>query len=226
MDNGAGSFAKLPHPNAGPSQYATTSELRDIFNIPVPRVLAWSCDAANNSVQAEYVLEERVPGVRLGAIWHHLPWEKKLAIVDQVADFDGSLSAIRFKTHSCIYFKDDLQRFTGRSDDIQLIPDQQLSDSEQYARGPLTKAELWASGREQLDINRGPWQNPQEYTRGLGANEVSWIKNHAKPRMNYYRSLHQPELPEDALKLLAQYDQIAPFLVPSTDNESAAASTL
>jgi hypothetical protein len=119
-------------------------------------VLAWSCDAANNSVQAEYILEERVPGVRLGAIWHHLIWEKKLAIVNQVADFDGSLSAMRFNTHGCIYFKEDLQRLTGNFETVQISSDQQRSTLEQYAMGPLTKSELWISGREQLDIDRGP----------------------------------------------------------------------
>lgn len=119
-------------------------------------MLAWSCDAANNSVQAEYIIEEKVPGVRLGALWHHFTWENKLAVIDQVANFDGSLSAIRFKTHGCIYFKKDLQRLTGISNDIQLSSDQQHSTLEQYAMGPSTKAELWVSGREQLDIDRGP----------------------------------------------------------------------
>lgn len=44
--------------------------------------------------------------------------------------------------------------------------------------------------------------------------------------MNYYRSPKHPELPEDALELLAKYEQVAPFLVPSRNNESAAANTL
>jgi hypothetical protein len=119
-------------------------------------VLAWSCDAANNSVQAEYVLEEKVPGVQLGTVWHHLAWKTKLAIVNQVADYDGSLCATRFKMHGYIYFKEDLQRLTGNSNAIQLSSDQQHSSFEQYAMGPLTKAELWVSGREQLAVDRGP----------------------------------------------------------------------
>ncbi|KAF1833917.1 hypothetical protein BDW02DRAFT_648020 [Decorospora gaudefroyi] len=160
--------------------------------------------------------------MRLGAVWHHLAWEKKLAIVDQVAGFDGALSAIRFKTHGCIYFKEDLQRLTGISDPIGLITsDQQHSTLEQYSMGPLTKAELWVSGRDQLDIDRGPWQNPEAYARALGANEVSWIRKHAKRRMNHYLSSKHPELPDDALELLAKYDQVASFLVPSTNHESA-----
>ncbi|KAE8373283.1 hypothetical protein BDV26DRAFT_297062 [Aspergillus bertholletiae] len=68
MDNGAEIFAKLPNPNAGPTGYVTASEaathqlLRDVFNIPVPRVLAWSFDAANNPVEAEYIVTEKAPG--------------------------------------------------------------------------------------------------------------------------------------------------------------------
>lgn len=107
-------------------------------------------------MQAEYILEEKVPGVRLGAVWHSLPWGAKLAIVNQVADFDATLSAASFKTHGCIYFKKDLQRLTGYAAAIQVRLDQKETTLEQYAIGPSTKAELWISGREQLDVDRGP----------------------------------------------------------------------
>lgn len=94
--------------------------------------------------------------MRLGGIWYNLPWATKLAIIDQVTQFDGSLSAVKFKTHGCIYFKEDLQRVTGSSEAIQLNLVQQDLTLERYAIGPLTKAELWNSSREQLDIDRGP----------------------------------------------------------------------
>ncbi|KAH8727686.1 phosphotransferase enzyme family protein [Phaeosphaeriaceae sp. PMI808] len=232
MDNGARVFAKLPNPNAGPAYYTTASEvatrhmLRDIFSIPVPRVLAWSCDAVNNSVQAEYILEEKVSGVRLGAVWHNLPWAKKLAIVDQTVQFDTSLSAVKFEKHGCIYFKEDLQRLTGNSEAIQVNFSQQDSTLEQYAMGPLTKAELWYNAQEPLDIDRGPWNSSQAYARALGANEASWIRNNAKPRTNYYRSLKDPELPEDAIELLAKYEKVAPLLVQASNDESAATGIL
>jgi hypothetical protein len=44
--------------------------------------------------------------------------------------------------------------------------------------------------------------------------------------MNYYRSPKPLELPEDALELLAKYDQVASVLVPSTNDESTATNTL
>lgn len=71
-----------------------------------------------------------------------------------------------------------------------------------------------------------PGNSPQAYARALGANEVAWIKKNAKPRINYFRSLKDPELPEDALELLAMYKQIAPFLVPAPSDKSAATNVL
>ncbi|OKL64217.1 hypothetical protein UA08_01028 [Talaromyces atroroseus] len=71
-DNGTEVFTKLPNPNAGPPKYTPASEvatrklLREVFNIPVPRVFAWSANAASNPVEVEYIIEERAPGVRLG----------------------------------------------------------------------------------------------------------------------------------------------------------------
>ncbi|KAI9703538.1 MAG: hypothetical protein M1820_005842 [Bogoriella megaspora] len=162
MDNGMEIVAKLPNPNAGPARYTTASEvatrkmLRDVFSIPVPRVLLWSCDAKGNPVQAEYILEEKAQGVCLGTLWSTLPWKTKLAIVEQVATFDYSLTTVQFKTHRCIYFKEALQRLSGNADAVQFATDQQSLNLDQYAIGPLTKAELWANGREQMNLDRGP----------------------------------------------------------------------
>lgn len=57
----------------------------------------------------------------------------------------------------------------------------------------------------------------------MGLNELAWVKSHATPRMNYYRSLSEPELPEDAISLLDRYVEISPYLVPQKNSESSAA---
>jgi hypothetical protein len=44
--------------------------------------------------------------------------------------------------------------------------------------------------------------------------------------MNYYRSSKDPELPEDAIELLARYEQVAPFLAPTTNDEVGATNVL
>jgi hypothetical protein len=75
-----------------------------------------------------------------------MPWETKFTIVDQVIDFDSSLSSVSFKTHGCIYFKEDLQRLGGVSETIQLSSGQDYPDLGRYVMGPLTKGEFWISG--------------------------------------------------------------------------------
>jgi hypothetical protein len=107
-------------------------------------------------VQAEYILEEKAPGIRLGTLWPNLAWKTKLAIVEQVVDLDRLLSGVQFETLGCIYFKDDLQRLTGSSLALKFTADRQDLDLDDYAMGPLTRAELWAGGREQMDLDRGP----------------------------------------------------------------------
>jgi hypothetical protein len=92
----------------------------------------------------------------LGSLWRALPWETKLAIVDQVAEYDKALTAMEFNAHGCIYFKNDLQRLTGRTEVTGLYSQQRDSNFNDYAIGPLTKAELWVSGRANLQMDRGP----------------------------------------------------------------------
>ncbi|KAH7347080.1 hypothetical protein BKA66DRAFT_310497 [Pyrenochaeta sp. MPI-SDFR-AT-0127] len=231
MDNGMEVVAKLPNPNAGPARYTTASEvatrtmLRDIFSVPVPRVLSWSSDAANSPVQAEYILEEKAQGVRLGALWLNLPWRTKLSIVEQVVDIDSSLTALQFESHGSIYFKEDLQRLSGNAETVKFTTDQPGLNLDPYAMGPLTKAELWVSGREQMNLDRGPWKDTKAYVQDLGANETAWIQRYAKPRMNYFSSLENPEQPSHALDLLAKYQRLAPFLTRPA-NISATANVL
>ncbi|OJJ37932.1 hypothetical protein ASPWEDRAFT_39644 [Aspergillus wentii DTO 134E9] len=226
MDNGMEVFAKLPNPNAGPARYTTASEvatrdlLRDVYKIPVPRVLAWSSDP-RNPVEAEYIIEEKAPGVRLGSVWHQWPRETKLKLIMQIADIENTLTNISFPRHGSIYFKDDLRELVGHAEHIDM--DNSSEDLQHFSIGPLTSAELWNGGRGDMKLDRGPWQNAVEYTQALGRNEISWIEKHAKPRMNYHRSSQSPENPGDGLALLKQYMDVAPYLVPT---DKAASSNI
>ncbi|PGH13105.1 hypothetical protein AJ80_06477 [Polytolypa hystricis UAMH7299] len=63
MNDGAVAIARMPHPNAGPSQYTTASEVatmefaRPVLDIPVPKVLAWSA-TSDNAIGSEYIIME------------------------------------------------------------------------------------------------------------------------------------------------------------------------
>lgn len=69
-------------------------------------------------------------------------------------------------------------------------------------------------------------RDPSEYTQALGRNEMAWIKSCASPRMNYYRSSQEQEIPNDGLALLSQYMDVASHLVPPSDDEAAVSNVL
>ncbi|OOO13798.1 aminoglycoside phosphotransferase [Aspergillus oryzae] len=231
MDHGVEVFAKLPNPSAGPARYTTASEvatydmLREVFKVPVSRIFAWPADATNNPVGAEYIIQEKVHGVRLGSLWNQWRRKAKLDLIKQVVDMEIKLTTMAFPWHSCIYYKNDLLSLTG--DAKALTVDSVAPEAlEHFAIGPLTSAELWTGVRKDMRLDRGPWLNPIQYTHALGKNEIAWIKSHAKSRMNYYRSMEDQEHPEDGLALLTQYMDAASYLIPSSDDEAASSNVL
>ncbi|KAJ5941369.1 phosphotransferase enzyme family protein [Penicillium verrucosum] len=231
MNNGSEVFAKLPNPNAGPAHFTVASEvatrelLRHVFDVPVPRILSWSCNSANNLVGAEYIIEERAPGVRLGSVWNQWPRDLKLQLITQVVDLENKLTSITFDEHGCIYFKKDLRSLVGKAEDIHShsVDDDALKD---FCIGPLTTNELWNGTRRNMKLDRGPWKHPCEYTRAMGLNEMAWIKSHARPRMNYYRSNQNREPPADGVTLLEKYVDVSPYLIPDPNDKTSASNVL
>ncbi|EFE31294.1 uncharacterized protein ARB_01916 [Trichophyton benhamiae CBS 112371] len=222
LDTGDEVFAKLPNPNAGPSRYLTASEvatrefLRDIANFPVPRVLAWSADPAN-PVGAEYIIEQKASGIRLGRVWHEWLRKSKLHIIEQIVKLENTLTSFKFSKHGCLYFRADLpDPFRGEDGGLLLGSDSTVGPGvlDRYVIGPLTGAELWRAEREKMELNRGPWQRAEDYARAMGENEIAWINRHASPRINAYISLKDPELPDHALNLLTKYLDAILYLIP------------
>lgn len=124
----------------------------------MPRILAWSSDAAN-PVGAEYIIEERATGVRLGALWNTWPREPKLDIIRQVVDIEHQLSTTNFSQYGCIYFKEDLLALTGAAEaaDVSIKGSSIAPDVlNRYSIGPLTSPELWRSSRSSMPLDRGP----------------------------------------------------------------------
>lgn len=126
-----------------------------MFKIPIPRILAWSSNAANNPVEAEYIISEKAPGVRLGSVWSQWPREEKLKLVRQIVDVENTLTTIPFPRHGCIYFKDDLRSLTGKSEDIN-VDSSDVESLSRFSIGPLTSAELWEDSRREMSLDRGP----------------------------------------------------------------------
>ncbi|RAL10365.1 uncharacterized protein BO97DRAFT_471833 [Aspergillus homomorphus CBS 101889] len=124
-----------------------------------------------------------------------------------------------FDAHGCIHFKEVLRSLTGKAEDIHA--DALGSDViKKFTIGPLTTNELWNGQRGSMNLDRGPWKHPRGYTRAVGNNEISWIKSHATPRMNYNRSNQNKELPQDGIALLEKYMDVSSYLVPAPNDKS------
>ncbi|KAJ5599901.1 hypothetical protein N7450_000968 [Penicillium hetheringtonii] len=71
MEDGSEVVGKVPCRNAGRPHFTTASEVasmdfaRTVLGTPVPKVLAWSSKASENTVAAEYIIMEKAPGVQL-----------------------------------------------------------------------------------------------------------------------------------------------------------------
>ncbi|KAL2808319.1 phosphotransferase enzyme family protein [Aspergillus granulosus] len=226
MNNGKEVIAKLPNPSAGPAKYTTASEvathelLRTVFKLPVPQILAWSYDATANPVGAEYIISEKPQGVRLGSVWKQWRWKAKMNMIQQITHLENTLTSISFPSHGCIYFKDDLRLLTGKADDID-IGGAVAQDLSRFAIGPLSSPELWEGTRGEMDLDRGPWSEPSDYTRAMGWNEIAWIREHAQPRLNYYISSESIETPSNGVALLSQYMNAAAYLIPPPADDAS-----
>lgn len=197
--------------------------------------MTWSSDAATHPVEAEFIIEEKATGVRLGSVWNQLPWELKLRLITQIVDIERQLASMTFPFHGCVYFKGDLRSWTG-------TPEMDTPASlHRFAIGPLTSTDLWTGSRPDMELDRGPCKynvaksqlltnlagrTPCAYTWALGHNEKNWIQTCATPRINHYRSSHDHERPTDALHLLDQYLAVAPYLIPAQTDEAAASNVL
>lgn len=141
-------------------------------------MLAWSFDAANNPVEAEYIIAEKAPGIRLGSVWSQWTRKAKLNITKQVVDLENTLTAVPFPMQGCIYFKDDLRSLAGKAEDIH-VDSPTPGSLDRFSVGPLTTQELWGNSREDMKLDRGPCE--QIYVRYTTCVRLLTILGRARP---------------------------------------------
>ncbi|EEP77899.1 predicted protein [Uncinocarpus reesii 1704] len=204
MNNGSEIIARLPNPIAGPAYYTTASEvatrefIRDAMKIPAPRIIAWSADR-NNPVGAEYILEEKAPGVPLGRLWYQWPMECRLEMVLQIVKIEHQFASMQFSKCGCIYFKHDILNGPSGGGSFTTSTRAAPSIYERFTLGPLVSSDT----------------RPLEFVEAMATNEKRFVKAHGRPRLNYHRSTTKPESPDELLDLLDRYLKLMPAMVPS-----------
>lgn len=89
------------------SEVATIALLRSPTSVPVPHILA-SSSTSDNELKFEWILMERIPGIRLGDIWPSLTWDAKVSCVKEIAIIMAQLFEIRYDSIGNLFNAKDL----------------------------------------------------------------------------------------------------------------------
>ncbi|KAF3483542.1 phosphotransferase family protein [Arthroderma uncinatum] len=151
---------------------------------------------------------EKAKGNALGETWYQLPKSKKCELIKQIVQIEAKLAAFAFPEHGCIYYTKDLPLKYRPKSQTALQGD----DTNKFCIGPVVDPGLWSDGRSNLPLSRGPWHALTDYARSIGTNGRAWALQHAQPRINYFRSNTDREMPHEYLDLIDKYLEVVPRL--------------
>ncbi|RMY81047.1 hypothetical protein D0861_08431 [Hortaea werneckii] len=143
MDNGAVLIARIPTPIVGPisrvlaSEVATIDFVRNVLDIPVPKVIAWDGETAN-AAGCELILMEEARGKQLGVIWAEMELDEKFKIVEEVVAVQKKLQSVTFSRYGSLHYKSDHK-----------------SDAAGYSASIDIRGSLPLSAKTQPVLNRG-----------------------------------------------------------------------
>ncbi|EFQ99332.1 phosphotransferase enzyme family protein [Nannizzia gypsea CBS 118893] len=233
MDNGHEVIAKLPNPNAGRQHFITASEvatmdfLRNALHFPIPKVYAWS-SKSDNSVGAEYIIMEKQSGIMLGDVWTTMKGKQKASIVQQVVEFEKTLTSTKFTKIGGLYYKEDLHTSSKR--DSPLYVDGNGNDvySAEFEIGPTNHRSFFDFGKGGLDIDCGPWPNVTTYLEAIAKREAACVKAGLKypifPEGLFYGPRQYQPTAAKKLSALDNYLKVSKYILP--DNKAVHDSVL
>ncbi|KAJ9310606.1 hypothetical protein DTO271D3_9128 [Paecilomyces variotii] len=222
MHDGTQVVGKVPNPNAGRAHYTTASEVatmdfaRNELRTPVPKVLAWSSKAEDNSVGAEYIIMEKVAGIQLSKVWPTMGIKERFELVKTISGYQKDWMSTPFTQYGSLYYSSDMEY----SDRCDLV-----TEHHRFAVGPSTGRESLDDGRIALDFDRGPWKSVEQYKSAIGLREIACVQNMARlPRSPL--SLYGPGTycPSRSKKIAAlqNYLRLVKYLIPTDPSITSA----
>ncbi len=84
--------------------------VRDVLDIPIPRMLAWNskADSQTNAVGAEYILLEKVIGTEIRLRWDEIAGPDALVFLADLWATETKLSRLKFSQIGSLYFAEDV----------------------------------------------------------------------------------------------------------------------
>ncbi|KAF2726659.1 hypothetical protein EJ04DRAFT_452903 [Polyplosphaeria fusca] len=159
---------------------------------------------------------EKVQGKELEHTWYTMTAKERMAVVEKIVDIERMLFAIRFPASGSIYFKDSVG---NRTTTIDLPLAVNRGKTDRFCIGPSTEFLWWYQRRDELAVNRGPWETPKELLEAVGHRELAWLQKFGKqrfPREPLYREFygHQEVDPQLQVDSLRDYLKVAPHIIP------------
>ncbi|KAL4969558.1 uncharacterized protein BDV14DRAFT_187118 [Aspergillus stella-maris] len=215
---------KVPNPNAGLRHYTTASEvatmdfIRRVLDIPVPKIFSWN-SSTNNPVGAEYILMENARGVSLSKIWNNLDLDLRFKVLKKIAMYQHAWSNISFSKYGSLYYSQDISQLDSglhyTNQDGTEITD------ERFAVGPSVSRNNVDCGRADLDFDRGPWRNVEDYERATGLRESFCVENMSQlprsPVAIHYSGSYQPSRDKKVFAIQS-YLKLVEHLIPRDKN--------
>ncbi|KAF1918902.1 kinase-like domain-containing protein [Ampelomyces quisqualis] len=183
MENGSVLMARIPHPNAGPPKYTTTSEVatmdfaKSILDIPVPKILAY-CATADNPVGSEYIIMEEAQGIQLSKVWDTMDLKDQLNIVTELVTMDEKLPSTSLNRYKDSFPGCETAQITGN------VMDSLAADvANRFVIGPTVERAFWEKQRAVMAVDRGPsieGTSACEYVEAIAHREIAWLNHYAE----------------------------------------------
>ncbi|KAL4761035.1 kinase-like domain-containing protein [Aspergillus foveolatus] len=210
MDNGMNAIARIPHRIAGPRYYMTASEVatmkfaRSIFQIPTPK--------------SEYIIMEEAAGVKLDYIWDDLSLEQRITIMKDLTSLEKKMASVSFNSYGNLYYASEIIPGPSAAEVVGDVPaDIKNTVMRRFAIGPVAERAYWNKECATMNLDRGPWKHPQDYTISLAHRELKSVTQYAvpKPQDDPLVTSATQNSPSSHISLLHQHLKVAPYLHPN-----------
>ena len=89
------------------------SQVRIVLRIPALKVFVWSSRREENLVNAEYIIMEKTPSVKLEIVWEDITGRQKYETVKQLVGFENSFASTRLKLFGSLHYAQDVPKVAG-----------------------------------------------------------------------------------------------------------------
>ncbi|WPG99073.1 kinase-like protein [Acrodontium crateriforme] len=218
MRDGFELVARIPYPVTEPKQLLVASEAATmtflcLHGLPVPQIYGYST-TVKNAAGTEYILTEFIRGTNLGDVWNDMTEDHLQNFVTSLVKLESRLLDITFPTSGSLYFAEDLpagvKNVPIRTNGPERVPT--------FCIGPETSFHLWFGRRSGLQVDRGPFIEPETVPASGAKKEMAYLQAFGRQLYPFQRIRREvfacpKQSPSPHLETLDKYLQVAPSLM-------------